>query len=209
MTIGFGVQPEEDSHYFLVSLPKTGNAEVQISEHMSWPDGGWEYKIRATIGGSDERLRVILVREKWDVIADTLAEEFNRRLRKAGMKTGKWKAGLVPVCVSFGKELVLLAWAIEDADPAIIPGSISNWKGLSPEERWWLYTMTNAATGQAVRGRGTGWRKAVRFALINLPGRVLEHARRLIIRLTGGHPSFKEIIEARWRIAQLVPAGSG
>ena len=169
MTIGFGVQPDEDSHYFLVSLPKGDKSDVLISEHMSWPDGGWERKIRATLGPSDERLRVILVREKWDTIADVLLEEFNRRLRKAGMKIGKWKSGLIPVCVSFGKELVLLAWAIEDADPSVIPSAIANWKGLSPEERWWLYTMTNAATGQAVRGKGTGWRKAVRFALTENP----------------------------------------
>ena len=32
--------------------------------------------------------------------------------------------------------------------------------------------------------------KAVRFALIALPGRVMRHARRLIIRLARGHPFF-------------------
>ena len=40
--------------------------------------------------------------------------------------------------------LTLLAWAIEDADPALIPTAIKNWLGLAPEERWWLFTMTNA-----------------------------------------------------------------
>ena len=44
-----------------------------------------------------------------------------------------------------------------------------NWLGLVPEERWWLYTMTNAATGHAVNGRNKGWRKAVRFALTENP----------------------------------------
>ena len=29
--------------------------------------------------------------------------------------------------------------------------------------------MTNAATGQALRGRNTGWRAAVRFALCDNP----------------------------------------
>lgn len=52
-----------------------------------------------------------------------------------------------------GKELVLLAWAIEDADPALIPTAIANWNGLVPEERWWLYTQTAAATGHAQRSR--------------------------------------------------------
>src|SRR5699024_1442973 len=64
-----------------------------------------------------------------------------------------------------GKELTLLAWAIEEADPALIPTAIRNWLGLAPEERWWLFTMTNAATGHALTGRGKGWRQAVRFAL--------------------------------------------
>ena len=44
-----------------------------------------------------------------------------------------------------------------------------NWLGLAPEERWWLYTMTNAATGHAIKDRNRGWRKAVRFALTENP----------------------------------------
>src|SRR5690606_4423509 len=39
----------------------------------------------------------------------------------------------------------------------------------APEERWWLFTMTNAATGHAITGRGKGWRRAVRFALTENP----------------------------------------
>ena len=81
----------------------------------------------------------------------------------------KWKIGYNPVSRLLGKELTLLAWAIEDADPTLIPTAIANWQGLSPEERWWLYTMTAAATGNAVTGRNRGWRKAVRFALTENP----------------------------------------
>ncbi|PIP40031.1 MAG: hypothetical protein COX19_06575, partial [Desulfobacterales bacterium CG23_combo_of_CG06-09_8_20_14_all_51_8] len=40
---------------------------------------------------------------------------------------------------------------------------------LFPEERWWLYTQTAAATGHGVQDRGKGWRKAVRFALTENP----------------------------------------
>ena len=76
---------------------------------------------------------------------------------------------MAPVDRNMGKELVLLAWAVEDADPVLIPNAVRNWLGLSPEERWWLYTMTNAATGQALKGRNKGWRKAVRFALTENP----------------------------------------
>jgi len=58
---------------------------------------------------------------------------------------------------------------MEDADPATIPMVIRNWLGLAQEKRWWLYTMTNAATGHAIYGRNKGWRKAVRFALTENP----------------------------------------
>ena len=37
-------------------------------------------------------------------------------------------------------------------------------RGLKPEERWWLYTMTAAATGLAHQ-TGMGWRAALRQAL--------------------------------------------
>ena len=166
---GFGFKPAESEHYFLVSIPSQTGA-VQISEHMSWDIEMWKGKVHAVKDEKDERLRVVLPRVKWDMIADAVSSEFNRRLKGMGYRKGSWKAkGLTPVSRLFGKELVLLAWAIEDADPGRINVAVSNWLGLLPEERWWLYTMTNAATGQALRGRNTGWRAAVRFALCDNP----------------------------------------
>ena len=51
--------------------------------------------------------------------------------------------------------------------------------------------------------------KALRFALINLPGVVVRHARRLIVRLSAGHPALDLLLSARRRIAELAqePAG--
>ncbi len=48
--------------------------------------------------------------------------------------------------------------------------------------------------------------KAIRFALINLPGRIIEHARDLVIRLVRNHPSFALLVEARQRIMRLAPS---
>ena len=45
--------------------------------------------------------------------------------------------------------------------------------------------------------------KAIRFHLINLPGRVMEHARELIVRLAGNQPSFDVLLKARTRIMEL------
>ena len=51
--------------------------------------------------------------------------------------------------------------------------------------------------------------KAIRYWLINLPGRVVSRSRGLIIRLTSTHPSLELLIKARRRIALLNCAGCG
>lgn len=166
---GFGFNPSESGHHFLVTIPASANDKVLISEHFSQDDTEEKKALNFALGKEDCNLRVILDKNKWEEIADTVKAEFNQRLKKSGIKTGKWQAGKNSLSRLFGKELVLLAWAIEDADPVLIPVAIKNWQGLMPEERWWLYTMTNAATGHAVQGRNKGWRKAVRYALTENP----------------------------------------
>ena len=166
---GFGFQPEESEHHFVVTVPGRRREEVLIAEHLTFVAKGGYAPPSLGIGVQDGKLRVALARVKWDEIADAVRVEFNRRLKKHGLPTGRWKRGDNPVARLLGKELTLLAWAVEDADPALIPTAIRNWLGLAPEERWWLFTMTNAATGHALHGRNRGWRKAVRFALTENP----------------------------------------
>jgi len=79
---------------------------------------------------------------------------------------------------------------------------------------WWMMVLAlnlNAAMKGLVLGESWAKRrmKAVRFHLINLPGRVLEHSRRLIIRLSKGHPSLRMLLEARERINELALEPSG
>lgn len=167
--IGFGFNPEDSAHHFLVTIPAGNRQEALISEHYTWDPEAGSGAITFASGIDDGKLRVALDRQKWNAIADEVRVEFNRRLKKQGLPPGAWKTGGNPVSRLLGKELTLLAWAIEDADPMLVPTAIKNWLGLVPEERWWLFTMTNAATGHAVHGRGKGWRKAVRFALTENP----------------------------------------
>jgi hypothetical protein len=42
--------------------------------------------------------------------------------------------------------------------------------------------------------------KAIRFSFINIPGRIVERSRELIIRLAKGHPALELYLEARHRI---------
>jgi len=165
----FGFEPAESTHHFLVKVPASNRGFVEISEHYAWTAELGSSPVTLGAEVEDGQMRVRLPRTKWDAIADAARLELNAGLRKLAKKPGKWKTGNNLLLRTLGKELTLLAWAIEDADPALIPIAIANWVGLSPEERWWMYTMTAAATGNFIAGRNRGWRKAVRFALTENP----------------------------------------
>jgi hypothetical protein len=163
--LGFGFIPEESQHHFLVKIPRGMNDLVVIYERFQWFDV--QENEEQPIDFLNDVPKVELSKYKWKQIEDALKTEFNERLKKEHIPVGKWKIGEVPVQRLFGKEMVLLAWSIEDSDPSVIPVAIKNWLGLSPEERWWLFTMTNAATGYVSDRRG--WRKAIRYALTENP----------------------------------------
>jgi hypothetical protein len=74
---------------------------------------------------------------------------------------------------------------------------------------WWsimilAHNLNAAMKNLVLNGSWVARRmKAIRFHLINLPGRVMEHAREHIVRLAGDHPSFRELLKARMRIMEL------
>ncbi|BCC61103.1 MULTISPECIES: DUF3780 domain-containing protein [Bacillus] len=161
--IGFGFVPEQGQYHFLVAIPKNKDEKVYIYERFEWQKDVDIQKIDEKV----DKPKAQLAKYKWKQIEESLKKEFNDRLKKNNTNTGKWKVGQVPVERLFGKETLLLVWAIEDCDPSIIPVAIRNWLGLSPEERWWLFTMTNASSGGL--NDKYGWRKAIRYALTENP----------------------------------------
>ena len=71
---------------------------------------------------------------------------------------------------------------------------------------WWIMILAfNLAAIMKRQVLGEGWAtkrmKAIRFHLINLPGRVISRARGLIVRVSKGHPSFNLLVKARSQIA--------
>jgi hypothetical protein len=110
--------------------------------------------------------RCKLPRSVWDAVAGEIRAEFNRRLKQAGKPAGRFGAEETAVQRLLGKEMLVLLWAIEQHDVSEEETAVAvrNWLGLKPEERWWLYTMTAAATGYAHQV-GLGWRRALRNAL--------------------------------------------
>ena len=77
---------------------------------------------------------------------------------------------------------------------------------------WWAiavltFNLNSAMKRLVLGGEWVSRRlKAVRFGIINLAGRVVRHARRLIIRLARGHPSYDLLVGARQRIDALANA---
>ena len=77
---------------------------------------------------------------------------------------------------------------------------------------WWIMTLAynlNALMKRLVLGGS--WvdkrMKAIRFGIINIAARVIEHSRRLVVKLAGKHPSSQLLVDMRRRITLLSAAG--
>jgi hypothetical protein len=166
-TLGFGFEPLESEHHFIVHF-NGKKGDVLITEHFTSSYLEAENpQAPILLHGDDGTLKVTLNRVQWECLATPVRLEFNQRLRQWGLKAGSWQGRQVPLMRTLGKELTMLAWAVESVDTALIETALTNWRGLSQEERWWLYTMTNAASGKY--DQALGWRKALRYALTENP----------------------------------------
>lgn len=159
--LGFGFNPVESRHHFLVCIPNKDDGTIVIYERFAWQE-----EQPQQINHYEDKPKAEISKHKWKLLEDALKIEFNNRLKKLKKPAGRFQ-GQTPVERLLGKELLVLVWAVEDCDPAVIPTAVRNWLGLCPEERWWLFTMTNAATGGVHDKRG--WRKALRYALTENP----------------------------------------
>lgn len=154
-TLGFGVPATSDPHHFKVIIPKANTGRVQISEYLGLQSQSAELAVID---------RVLLERPRWTAIRAEVQRAFNARLKAHNLKTSAWKVGENPVDRLLGKELCVLAWAVEGMDMDKIPVAVRNWLALRPEERWWLFGMTAMSTG-GIKDGNKGWRLALRHAL--------------------------------------------
>lgn len=156
-THDFGFVPDQSPYHFVVDTRLDNR--VLIVERYVWGDELSAPK------GRDVRHKATLDDYRWSYIAERVAEVFNRQLSRVGHKGAAFrKRGETLLSPPLGKELTLLAWAIEDQDPSLFPNIYLNWAGLAPEERWWLYTTINATFQDADTGKDRGWRKAIKIA---------------------------------------------
>ena len=154
-TLGFGVPATSNPHHFVVEIPRNNTGTVSIVENLGLQSHDQTQSLIA---------RVILERPRWTAIRSEVQRAFNVRLKERNLKTSAWKVGANQVDRLLGKELCVLAWAIEGMDEGLFPIAVRNWLALRPEERWWLFGMTAITTG-GVNDGGKGWRLALRHAL--------------------------------------------
>lgn len=170
VTQGFGVPLTVAPHHFVVMIPRGNKQPVQIVEDLGMH----------TVGDQSELLdRVILPRPIWTEIANPVKRMFNERLKAHQLKPGQWKVGENRVDRLLGKELCVLAWAIEDLEPEKVGTALRNWLALRPEERWWLFGMTAATVG-GLDDKGRGWRMALKYALGDTPQPMLREPRKVV-----------------------------
>jgi hypothetical protein len=78
---------------------------------------------------------------------------------------------------------------------------------------WWTIMILAHNLNAVMKRLGLAWvakrMKALRFALINLPGRIVRHGRRLIIRVAGAGETLALLLSARHTILALAVAPSG
>jgi len=154
-TLGFGVPATSDPHHFKVIIPKANSGKVQISEFLGLQAHSDDFAVID---------RVLLERSRWTAIRSEVQRAFNIRLKEHNLQTTNWKVGENPVDRLLGKELCVLAWAVEKMAMEKIPVAVRNWLALRPEERWWLFGMAALSTGGMADGN-KGWRLALRHAL--------------------------------------------
>lgn len=138
----FGLDPEAQ-YFFEVTIDKGG---ATVTEWYDRP-----------------RLVAHIPAAQWAEIADSVKAHWNERLLKYNQKTGRWSK-TTRLDKLFGKELMLLAWVLEDAPADLWRGIYQNWRGFAPEERWWLFTTAAATSDRFDFGKDRGWRKALRIA---------------------------------------------
>ena len=158
---GFGYAPPEPGGYFDVVIRTGPQGLVRVYECFALGEA------RSLETRPEDILKAELTKERWDKPAPAVTAEFNRRLRMEKKPAGRFITGHNPVERMMGMELLVLLWGTEYEELEAFPTALRNWLGLRPEERRWLYTVTNESAGR-IHDRN-GWRAALRYILCENP----------------------------------------
>jgi hypothetical protein len=138
-TSGFGCPVEMFIHHVEITIPEGRGGHVLFEED-------WGV---APAAGPDRLLRCALPRARWNRIADLAKQVLNERLKEQGLPSCRWVTGINRIERLLGREMVVLAWAIEAAAGEDLPAVTAAWAALRPEERWWLFGRVASVAGSA------------------------------------------------------------
>lgn len=156
ITHGFGVPNSPLPHQFLVRIPLGRNDPIEV-----WEDFG-----AAGVGSTAQKLcRAAVPRDAWYQVAEGVKSHLNRRLKEKNLKACRFNTGDNRVERILGRELCVLAWAIEDATSDEAAIAFTRWSSHRPEELWWLFQQIDKDGGEWDSPK-IGWRVAIRHALI-------------------------------------------
>jgi hypothetical protein len=130
-------------HHVLVTIPEGRTGEVLFEED-------WGV---AQAGGPDRMVRCALPRPRWNAIANVAKQALNERLKEQNLPAARWLTGENRVERLLGKEVVVLAWAVEAAEEEDLDAVAAAWAALRPEERWWLFGRVATAADAAAKPR--------------------------------------------------------
>jgi hypothetical protein len=175
--IDIALQEDQDLEHFVLVVPQDEAVPVTMSQHWRWSDSlslrdedHSRRQDRLAIRHTDRSVRALLSHEQWQATAAPVIQVWSARLKQQGKRALRWRKGATLLSRNLGRELVVLAWGIELADPALIPVALRNWAGLLPVERRWLYAMVAKCPDAATYlGRGQAWRRAIEAALTENP----------------------------------------
>lgn len=153
----FGVPNTAAPHHIVIKVPSDRSADAEL-----WEDFG-----AAGIGTSLHLIcRVILPRAVWCAIAPAVETHMNARIREKGLKTSRLRIGDNRIDRILGREVIVLAWAVEHMTPAQAEAAVARWKHYRPEEMWWLFQQIDI-DGRAWDAPQKGWRAAIKVAFAN------------------------------------------
>jgi hypothetical protein len=124
-------------HHVEVIIPEGRSGDVRFEED-------WGV---APAAGPDRLLRCTLPRARWNAVANLAKQVLNDRLKQEGLPGSRWIPGVNCIERLLGREVIVLAWAIEAADEEDIPPISAAWVGMRPEERWWLFGRVASVAG--------------------------------------------------------------
>jgi len=150
---GFGVPNDIAPHRFLLRVPEGRGGIVEMIE---------DYGAAGLASGLRSICRVRVARATWRAVAEEARSYLNRRLREKGLPPSRFGTGETQIERLLGRELCVLAWAVETMTPEEAAAAVPKWAAYRPEELWWMFTQVDRDAGE-FDDQPTGWRSGIQL----------------------------------------------